>query len=51
MRRAELVMAATMAVFSLYLMWKSAEPPPGPSPAIQPTGSSALFHPLYEYFL
>ena len=29
MRRAELVMAGVMAVFSLYLMWKSAELPIG----------------------
>ena len=29
MRRAELVMAVAMAVFSLYLMWKSAELPVG----------------------
>ena len=29
MRRAELVMAVAMAVFSLYLMWKSAELPIG----------------------
>jgi hypothetical protein len=29
MRRAELVMAAAMAIFSLYLMWKSAELPIG----------------------
>ncbi len=43
MRRAELVMAATMAVFSLFLMWKSAELPVGWIPNEGPGGGAFPF--------
>ncbi len=40
MRVAELVMAAVMAVFSLYIMWKSAELPIGWIPDEGPGGGA-----------
>ena len=43
MRRAELVMAGVLAVFSLYLMWKSAELPIGWSPLTGPGGGAFPF--------
>ncbi len=43
MRRAELAMAIVMAVFSLYLMWKSAELPIGWIPAKGPGGGAFPF--------
>ncbi len=43
MRRAELVMAAVMAVLSLYLMWKSAELPIGWIPGEGPGGGAFPF--------
>jgi len=43
MRRAEFVMAAVMAVFSLYLMWKSAELPIGWEPERGPGGGAFPF--------
>ncbi len=43
MRMAELVMAVVMAVFSLYLMWKSAELPIGWIPGEGPGGGSWPF--------
>ncbi len=43
MRRAELVMAGVMAVFSLYLMWKSAELPIGWLPGEGPGGGAFPF--------
>ncbi len=43
MRMAELVMAVVMAVFSLYLMWKSAELPIGWIPGEGPGGGAWPF--------
>ncbi len=43
MRRAELVMAAVMALLSLYLMWKSAELPIGWIPEEGPGGGAFSF--------
>ena len=43
MRRAELVMAVVMAVFSLYLMWKSTELPIGWLPGEGPGGGAFPF--------
>ncbi len=43
MRMAELVMAVVMAVFSLYLMWKSAELPIGLIPGEGPGGGAWPF--------
>lgn len=43
MRRAELIMAAVMAVFSLYLMWKSAELEIGWIPGEGPGGGAFPF--------
>ena len=43
MRKAELVMALVMAVFSLYLMWKSAELPIGWIPEEGPGGGAFPF--------
>ncbi|MFQ5784399.1 MAG: tripartite tricarboxylate transporter TctB family protein [Alphaproteobacteria bacterium] len=43
MRRAELVMALVMAVFSVYLMWKSAELPIGWIPDEGPGGGAFPF--------
>ena len=43
MRMAELVMAVVMAVFSLYLMWKSAEIPIGWIPGEGPGGGAWPF--------
>ena len=43
MRRAELVMAAVMAVFSLYLMWKSSELEIGWIPSEGPGGGAFPF--------
>ncbi len=43
MRRAELIMAAVMAAFSLYLMWKSAELPIGWIPGEGPGGGAFPF--------
>ena len=43
MRRAELVAASVMAVFSLYLMWKSAELPIGWIPDEGPGGGAFPF--------
>jgi hypothetical protein len=43
MRRAELVMAAVMAIFSLYVMWKSAELPIGWIPDEGPGGGAFSF--------
>ena len=43
MRRAELVMALIMAVFSVYLMWKSAELPIGWIPDEGPGGGAFPF--------
>ena len=43
MRKAELVMAVVMAVFSLYLMWKSAELPIGWIPDKGPGGGAFPF--------
>jgi len=43
MRVAELVMAAVMAIFSLYLMWKSAELPIGWIPDEGPGGGAFPF--------
>ncbi len=43
MRMAELVMAVVMAVFSLYLMWKSAELPIGWIPGEGPGGGARPF--------
>jgi len=43
MRKAELVMAIVMAVFSLYLMWKSAELPIGWIPEKGPGGGAFPF--------
>jgi hypothetical protein len=43
MRMAELVMAVAMAVFSLYLMWKSAELPIGWIPEEGPGGGAFSF--------
>ena len=43
MRKAELVMAVAMAVFSLYLMWKSAELPIGWIPEEGPGGGAFPF--------
>ncbi|UCH74929.1 MAG: tripartite tricarboxylate transporter TctB family protein [Rhodospirillales bacterium] len=43
MRLAELVMAIVMAVFSLYLMWKSAELPVGWIPGSGPGGGAFPF--------
>ena len=43
MRRAEFVMAAAMAVLSLYLMWKSAELPIGWIPGEGPGGGAFPF--------
>ncbi len=43
MRRAELVTAAVLAVFSLYLMWKSAELPIGWIPDEGPGGGAFPF--------
>ena len=43
MRRAELIMAAVMAVFSLYLMWKSAELEIGWIPKEGPGGGAFPF--------
>jgi hypothetical protein len=43
MRRAELVMAVVMAVFSLYVMWKSTELPIGWIPEEGPGGGAFSF--------
>ena len=43
MRRAELVMALVMAIFSAYLMWKSAELPIGWIPGEGPGGGAFPF--------
>ena len=43
MRRAELVMALSMAIFSVYLMWKSAELPIGWIPREGPGGGAFPF--------
>ncbi len=43
MRRAEYVMAVVMAIFSLYLMWKSAELPIGWVPKRGPGGGAFPF--------
>ena len=43
MRVAELVMAVVMAIFSLYLMWKSAELPIGWIPDEGPGGGAFSF--------
>lgn len=43
MRRAELVMAVVMGIFSLYLMWKSAELPIGWEPGKGPGGGAFSF--------
>ena len=43
MKRAELVTAAVMAIFSLYLMWKSAELPIGWEPRRGPGGGAFPF--------
>ena len=43
MRRAELVMAIAMAIFSAYLMWKSAELPIGWIPDEGPGGGAFPF--------
>ena len=43
MRRAELIMAVVMGVFSLYLMWKSAELPIGWEPRKGPGGGAFPF--------
>lgn len=43
MRAAELVMAVVMAVFSLYLMWKSTELPIGWDPETGPGGGAFPF--------
>lgn len=43
MRLAELVMAVVMAVFSLYLMWKSTELPVGWTPGEGPGGGAFPF--------
>ena len=43
MRRAEYVMAVVMAIFSLYLMWKSAELPIGWEPKRGPGGGAFPF--------
>lgn len=43
MRKAELVMALVMAVFSIYLMWKSAELPVGWIPEEGPGGGAFPF--------
>ncbi|MFQ5755836.1 MAG: tripartite tricarboxylate transporter TctB family protein [Acidiferrobacterales bacterium] len=43
MRRAELVMAVVMAIFSAYLMWKSAELPIGWIPGEGPGGGAFPF--------
>ncbi|MCK5383521.1 MAG: tripartite tricarboxylate transporter TctB family protein, partial [Gammaproteobacteria bacterium] len=43
MRRAELVMAIVMAIFSAYLMWKSAELPIGWIPDEGPGGGAFPF--------
>ncbi len=43
MRRAELVMAIVMAIFSVYLMWKSAELPVGWIPDEGPGGGAFPF--------
>ncbi|MFQ5994811.1 MAG: tripartite tricarboxylate transporter TctB family protein [Acidiferrobacterales bacterium] len=43
MRRAELVMAVVMALFSVYLMWKSAELPIGWIPDEGPGGGAFSF--------
>ena len=43
MRSAELVMAVVMAIFSVYLMWKSAELPIGWIPQEGPGGGALPF--------
>ena len=43
MRRAELIMALVLAVFSAYLMWKSAELPIGWIPGKGPGGGAFPF--------
>jgi len=43
MRRAELVMAVVMGIFSIYLMWKSAELPIGWMPKKGPGGGAFPF--------
>ncbi|MDH5188572.1 MAG: tripartite tricarboxylate transporter TctB family protein [Rhodospirillaceae bacterium] len=43
MRRAELLMAAVLAAFSIYLMWKSAELPVGWIPGEGPGGGAFPF--------
>ena len=43
MRRAEFVMATVMGIFSLYLMWKSAELPIGWEPRRGPGGGAFPF--------
>ncbi len=51
MRVAELVMAVVMAVFSLYIMWKSAELPIGWIPDEGPGGGAFSFWLAFGMFL